>query len=272
LVQSLRIMNRAAHQGRKEFYTLPTSRAKIKFYRRNLRMLEKGEFIRTILDTTERFSRMHGNLPDMGSAPIAKKNVEFKRFCKTLPLAGKVKYHITGAAHLLDRNIRFISSSLVEGLIFSVILIALIMGWVYRSLRMLLISMIPNLVPLLVVGGLMGVLGIELKTSTAVIFTIAFGIAYDDTIHLLGKFKLELAKGLNHKLALKNAYLERGKAMVLSSLILCCGFSLLIFSTFMGSFYMGVLISITLFVALLSDLLLLPVLVLLFFKAPKTTP
>lgn len=269
LVQSLRIMNRAAHQGGKEFYTLPTSRSKIKFYRRNLRMLEKGKFIRTILDSTERFSRMHGNLPDLGSAPIAKKNEAFKRFCKSLPLAGKVKYRITGAAHLLDRNIRFISSSLVEGLIFSVLLIALIMGWVYRSVRMMLISMIPNLIPLLVVGGLMGVLGIELKTSTAVIFTIAFGIAYDDTIHLLGKFRIEMAKGLSHRMALKNAYLARGKAMILSSLILCCGFSLLVFSTFMGSFYMGVLISITLFIALISDLLLLPVLVLLFFKTQK---
>lgn len=269
LVQSLRIMNRAAHQGRKEFYCLPTSRSKIRTFRRNLRTLEKGKFIGTILDSSERFSRMHGNLPDMGSAPIAAKNKAFQRFCTSLKFKGKIVYRITGAAHLLDRNIRFISKSLVEGLIFSVLLIALIMGWVYRSVRMMLISMIPNLIPLLVVGGLMGALGIELKTSTAVIFTIAFGIAYDDTIHLLGKFRIEMSKGLSHRMALKNAYLARGKAMILSSLILCCGFSLLVFSTFMGSFYMGVLISITLFIALVSDLLLLPVLVLLYFRAPK---
>jgi predicted RND superfamily exporter protein len=269
LVQSLRIMNRAAHAGNPSAYQLPSSKAKIKSFRRNLRMLDKGQFIRTILDSTERYSRLHGNLADLGSAPIAQKNLAFKRFCKSLPLAGKVKYRLTGAAHLLDRNIRFISSSLVEGLVFSVLLIALIMGWVYRSARLMLISMIPNLIPLLVVGGFMGLLGIELKTSTAVIFTIAFGIAYDDTIHLLGKFRIEMAKGLSHRMALKNAYLARGKAMILSSLILCCGFSLLVFSTFMGSFYMGILISITLFVALISDLLLLPVLILLFFKTQK---
>jgi predicted RND superfamily exporter protein len=270
LIQSLRILNRAAHQGRKEYYCLPNSRSKIRTFRRNLRTLEKGKFIGTILDSSERFSRMHGNLPDMGSAPIAAKNKAFQRFCTSLKFKGKIVYRITGAAHLLDRNIRFISKSLVEGLIFSVLLIALIMGWVYRSVRMMLISMIPNLIPLLVVGGLMGALGIELKTSTAVIFTIAFGIAYDDTIHLLGKFRIEMSKGLSHRMALKNAYLARGKAMILSSLILCCGFSLLVFSTFMGSFYMGVLISITLFIALVSDLLLLPVLVLLYFRAPKT--
>jgi predicted RND superfamily exporter protein len=271
LVQSLRIMNRAAHAGNPSAYQLPSSKAKIKSFRRNLRMLDKGLFIRTILDSTERYSRLHGNLADLGSAPIAQKNLAFQRFCKSLPLAGKVKYRLTGAAHLLDRNIRFISSSLVEGLVFSVLLIALIMGWVYRSARLMLISIIPNLIPLLVVGGFMGLLGIELKTSTAVIFTIAFGIAYDDTIHLLGKFRIEMAKGLSHRMALKNAYLARGKAMILSSLILCCGFSLLVFSTFMGSFYMGILISITLFVALISDLLLLPVLILLFFKTQKHT-
>ncbi|MEY3591503.1 MAG: hypothetical protein RLZZ38_460 [Bacteroidota bacterium] len=272
LVQSLCIANRAAHSGNQQYFKLPSTKREIKRYRRQLRMIEKGAYLRTVLDSTERFGRMHGNLADLGSAPIHKKNEAFVRYCKALPLHGKVTYQITGAAHLLDRNINYISASLVEGLIFSVLLIALIMGFVYRSVRMMLISMIPNLIPLLAVAAIMGFAGIELKTSTAVIFTIAFGISYDDTIHLLAKFKIELAKGSSKSYALKRAYLERGKAMILSSLILCCGFSMLIFSTFMGSFYMGILISITLFVALISDLTLLPVLVLLFFRAPKTTP
>lgn len=272
LVQSLCIANRAAHGGNQQYFKLPSSKREIKRYRRQLRMIEKGAFLHTILDSTERYGRMHGNLADLGSAPIRQKNEAFERYCKKLALHGKVSYQLTGAAHLLDRNIDYISASLVEGLIFSVLLIALIMGLVYRSVRMMLISMIPNLIPLLAVAAIMGFAGIELKTSTAVIFTIAFGISYDDTIHLLAKFKIELAKGSTKSYALKRAYLERGKAMILSSLILCCGFSMLIFSTFMGSFYMGILISITLFVALISDLTLLPVLVLLFFRAPKTTP
>ncbi|MFM8595476.1 MAG: efflux RND transporter permease subunit, partial [Flavobacteriales bacterium] len=271
LVQSLCIANRAAHGGNPLYFKLPNSKRSIKRFGRQLRIIENGSYLRTLLDSTERFGRMHGNLPDLGSAPIAKKNKAFDAFCRNLTLHGKVNYQITGAAHLLDRNIDYISASLVEGLIFSVLLIALIMGIVYRSVRMMLISMIPNLIPLLAVAAIMGFAGIELKTSTAVIFTIAFGISYDDTIHLLAKFKIELAKGSSPFYALKRAYLERGKAMILSSLILCCGFSMLIFSTFMGSYYMGILISITLFVALISDLTLLPVLVLLFFKDSKTT-
>lgn len=271
LVQSLCIANRAAHGGNQKYFKLPSTKRETKRFRRQLRLIEKGAFLHTILDSTERFGRMHGNLADLGSATIHKKNEAFERYCKKLALRGKVSYQLTGAAHLLDRNIDYISASLVEGLIFSVLLIALIMGLVYRSVRMMLISMIPNLIPLLAVAAIMGFAGIELKTSTAVIFTIAFGISYDDTIHLLAKFKIELAKGSTKTYALKRAYLERGKAMILSSLILCCGFSMLIFSTFMGSFYMGILISITLFVALISDLTLLPVLVLLFFRAPKTT-
>lgn len=269
LTQSVCIMNRASHGGSAAYFSIPNQKRILKNYRRNLRRLEGGNYISTILDSTERYSRMHGNLEDLGSAIIAQKDKAFAQFCTQLPLHGKVRYKITGAAHLLDRNIDFISSSLVEGLIFSVLLIALIMGFVYRSFRMMLISMIPNLIPLLFIAALMGISGIELKTSTAVIFTIAFGIAYDDTIHLLAKFKIELAKGSSKNYALKRAYLERGKAMVLSSLILCCGFSMLVFSNFMGSFYMGVLISITLFIALISDLTLLPVLVLLFYRRQK---
>ena len=114
----------------------------------------------------------------------------------------------------------------------------------------------------------MGFFGIELKTSTAIIFTIAFGIAVDDTIHLLGKFKFELMKGSSRMIALKRAYLTTGKAMILTTLILCSGFMLLVFSTFMGTFNMGVLLSITLFVALITDLTLLPILIMLFYH-PK---
>ena len=134
---------------------------------------------------------------------------------------------------------------------------------------MVLISIVPNLIPLLIIGGLMGFFGIELKTSTAIIFTIAFGIAVDDTIHLLGKFKIELLKGRSKIYALKRAYITTGKAMILTSLILCSGFLLLLFSTFSGTVNLGGLLSCTLFIAVILDLTLLPVLLLLFYKEKK---
>ena len=270
LCQTLKLLNKASHSGNRNFYSIPTTKRELLKFRKIIRIIGQGKYAKTIIDSSETRLRMNGNFPDIGNQRIQLKNEAFQEFLKQLKYKGKIKYRITGTAHLFDKNIHFISKSLVEGLIFSVLLIALIMGLVYKSVRMMLISMIPNLIPLLVIGAIMGYFGINLKTSTAVIFTIAFGISYDDTIHLLGKFRIELAKGKSKSYALKTAYLERGKAMILSSLVLCCGFSLLIFSNFSGSFYMGVLISITLFIALISDLTLLPILVLMFYKTPKT--
>jgi predicted RND superfamily exporter protein len=112
----------------------------------------------------------------------------------------------------------------------------------------------------------MGFIGVELKTSTAIIFTIAFGIAVDDTIHFLGKFKYELMKGRSVIYALKRAYMVTGKAMIITTFVLCAGFMMLMISSFQGTFMMGMLLCITLFVALIADLTLLPVLLFLFVK------
>jgi hypothetical protein len=179
-----------------------------------------------------------------------------------------LEFKLTGTSHLLDKNMNYLATSLIKGLLFSVLIVALIMGLVYRSWNIIIISIIPNILPLILVAGIMGYFGIALKTSTAIIFTIAFGIAVDDTIHFLGKFKTELSKGRSKIYALKRSYITTGKAMILTTLILCSGFLLLLMSSFLGTFYMGLLLSLTLFFALILDLTLLPVLLMLFYK-PK---
>jgi len=166
---------------------------------------------------------------------------------------------------------KYLSTSLIRGLGISVLIVALLIGLIYRSGAIVFISIITNLIPLLFIAGVMGYFGIDLKTSTSIIFTISFGIAVDDTIHFLGKFKHELMKGKSKMYALKRSYMITGKAMILTTLLLCAGFFLLIFSGFMGTFYMGVLLCITLFVALIADITLLPVLLLLFYRQRSTT-
>ncbi|MGB2467278.1 MAG: MMPL family transporter, partial [Crocinitomicaceae bacterium] len=175
----------------------------------------------------------------------------------------------TGSAFLLDKNIRYLSNSLIYGLLLSIGVVSVIMGFVFKSIRMVIISIIPNTIPLIFIAAVMGYLGIEVKTSTSIIFTIAFGIAVDDTIHLLGKFKFELMKGKSVRDALKHAFVVTGKAMILTTLVLCSGFLLLLFSTFMGTFNMGLLLSMTLFIALILDLTLLPLLIYTFYRSPK---
>lgn len=208
-------------------------------------------------------------MPDWGNKVISKKNVALQQFLKKKMSNSTIKVQLTGTAHLLDKNISYLSMSLVKGISLSVILVALIMGLLYRSVSMVLISIIPNLIPLIFVAAIMGYFGINIKTSTAIVFTIAFGIAVDDTIHFLGKFKYELMKGRSKMYALKRSYLTTGKAMIITTFILCAGFILLVFSSFLGTANMGVLLCLTLFLALIVDLTLLPVLLMLFFKVKK---
>ncbi len=122
------------------------------------------------------------------------------------------------------------------------------------------------MIPLLVVGGFMGLVGIDIKVSTAIIFTIAFGIAVDDTIHMLGKLRIELMKGKSLPLAVKRSFLSAGKALMITSIMLLSGFASLVFSSFASVFYMGLLVSLTLFLALVADLVLLPILVLRYLR------
>lgn len=269
LVSSLKVMNRSAHEGAKQDYELPTSKGKIKKYRRFLRMAGGGKFVKTFIDSSERIMRVSGSIPDLGNREVSRRNELLLAYLDEKEKSGLVKYQLTGTAHLIDKNISYLSTSLVMGLALSILIVALIMGVIYRSIPVMIISIIPNIIPLLVIGGIMGFIGVELKTTTAIIFTIAFGIAVDDTIHFLGKFKYELMKGKGKLYALKRTYLTTGKAMILTTLILCAGFLLLIFSSFLGTFYMGLMLCITLLVALVADLTVLPVLLLVFYNPKK---
>ncbi|MCH2225213.1 MAG: efflux RND transporter permease subunit [Crocinitomicaceae bacterium] len=266
LVSLLKVANRSDHLGNIEYYKLPTKTRKIRSFRKALRMAGKGKFIGTFIDSNEMFMRISGSIPDWGNNKVSKKNDALKELLRKKEKSGLAEYKITGTAELIDKNMSYLASSLVKGLAVSILIVAIIIGLIYRSFRMLLISIVPNLLPLIVIAGFMGYVGLELKTVTSIIFTIAFGIAVDDTIHFLGKFKYELGKGKGKLYALKTSYMTTGKAMILTTLILCAGFLLLIFSSFLGTFYMGLLLCLTLFVALLADLTLLPVLLLVFFK------
>lgn len=269
LVSTLKVFNRSAHAGAKEFFELPTSKRKLRKYRRFLRIAGGGKFIRTFVDSTESVMRVSGSIPDLGNNEVTKRNISLEKFIAEKEKSGLVDYQLTGTAHLIDKNISYLSSSLVMGLALSILVVALIIGLIYRSVPILIISIVPNVLPLIFIAGIMGFTGIELKTTTAIIFTIAFGIAVDDTIHFLGKFKYELMKGHSKLYALKRSYLTTGKAMILTTLILCAGFLLLVFSSFLGTFYMGLMLCITLFVALVADLTILPVLLLVFYNPKK---
>ena len=139
------------------------------------------------------------------------------------------------------------------------------MALLFRSARMILLSLTTNLIPLLVTGALMGYLDIPLKPSTALIFSIAFGISVDDSIHYLAKFRQELfANKFNVKDAVSNSIRETGSSMIYTSIILFFGFIIFAGSNFIGTRMLGILTSTTLLMAMITNLVLLPALLMTF--------
>lgn len=268
LVTYLKVLNQASHLGNPEYYKLPETNREIRKLRRPIKFAEKGELFKVVVDSTEKNMRISANIPDWGNKRVQEENKKFERFLQSHVDTNIISVRNTGTALLLDKSMSSVSYSLVEGLIVSVLLIILIMVIVYRSLKLVILSVIPNIIPLVVLSGMMGLMNVDLKISTAVIFTISLGIAFDDTIQFLAKFKIELDKGTSKIYALKTAYLVTGKGMILSSLIVCSGFLTLLFSSFTGTFLLGFMISMTLFVALISDIVLLPALMMIFYH-PK---
>jgi predicted RND superfamily exporter protein len=140
------------------------------------------------------------------------------------------------------------------------------MGFLFKNVRMLFISLVPNLLPLIFAAGLMGYLQVEMEAGIAIVFAIVFGIAVDDTIHFLSKYNLALRSGKTNEQALEITFRETGKAICLTSVILFFGFMIMLFSNNPPSVNIGVLISITLVSAVACDLFLLPILLRRFMK------
>jgi len=135
------------------------------------------------------------------------------------------------------------------------------MGLLFKNFKMLLISFVPNTIPLVFAAAILGWTGIELEAGTTVVFSIIFGIAVDDTIHFLSKYKICRNKGYDKEKSLELSFTETGKAIIFTSILLFFGFLIMLFSIHPPSNILGLLISITLLSALAADLFIIPVLI-----------
>jgi len=265
IVSVLKLANKTEHGGQNSYKVLPDSTDTKKFIKQ-IQTFDKKNNLALLVDSTLTYARISSTVGDIGLYAITAKNDSLMNFIDKNINKNLVEFKITGTAHLLDRNMSSLAKNLMWGLVLSVGIIGLIMGFLYRSLKMVIIALAVNILPLLMISAVLGFTGIDLKVSTAIIFTISFGIAVDDTLHFMSRFRQELKKGKSHIYCLKRTFLSTGRAIVLTSLILCAGFLLLLFSDFLGTFYVGLLISLTLLFALMADLFLLPVLLLVFYK------
>ncbi len=176
-----------------------------------------------------------------------------------------LQFEHTGSSILVDKTNEQLISQMFSSLLLAFFLVSLIVAWLFRKVKMILISLIPNIFPLILTAGVMGFVGVELNGSTAIIFTIAFVIAVDDTIHFLVKFQRQISAFQDIELAIKTTLREAGKGIIITSLVLTSGYFILFFSDFKEAYYHGVLICFTLAWALLADLFLIPILLRRFF-------
>lgn len=263
-VISLNTMHKSLNQmnngNQASAYKMPsTKREFIKNQRLIDRMPNLSSNIFISRDSTK--TRISTRALDIGADSIKAIGQKVDIFVQTQLDPNIVKVRRTGTGLIMDKNAKYITQSLLQGLGIALIVVSILMGFLFRNIKMLLISLIPNFLPLLFAAGVIGFLGIELEAGVSIVFAIAFGIAVDDTIHFLSKYKLSRLKGLTINKSIESTFKETGKAIIFTSIILFFGFLILLFSSHPPSVRIGILISITLLSAVVSDLLLIPILI-----------
>ncbi|HBK88103.1 MAG TPA: hypothetical protein DDZ56_05605 [Cytophagales bacterium] len=177
---------------------------------------------------------------------------------------------ITGTSKIFIKGNKFLINNLTESLVLAFLLITLSMAFLFANARMILISLIPNLIALMITAGIMGFMDIPLKASTALIFSITFGISVDNSIRFLAKYRQELlATRFFVPRAVSESILETGKSIIYTSVALFAGFIIFAFSDFGGTIALGILTSTTLVISMFTNLILLPALILTFDKPRK---
>jgi predicted RND superfamily exporter protein len=256
-VTLIKSFNRTIHAGSMDFYKLPNNDAEHKKLLKKLNKYGKKLNIEHYIDEEGGYIRMNGRMIDEGSILLNEKNIVFTAFMNQ-NFSTRFKATFTGAAVMMDNTHAYIVRNVARGLVGAILLIGIIMGFLFRSWRIVIICLVTNIIPLILTAGVMAFNGIEMRLSTSIIFIIAFGIAVDDTIHFLSKFKHEIRAGKYKNEALKTTFTTTGKAIIVTTMIISGGFLTLSFSDFLGTHYLGVYISLTLFIALLAVLMVLP--------------
>ncbi len=263
VVGLVKYSKQAYYNGNTKYYQLPTSQENsfILSYAKN--STSNVDLLKNFVDSTGQYARITTFIKDVGTDKMER--IEENLLTKINKVFPEERYNVimTGKALLFQKGTKYLVKNLVTSLALAIFLIALFMAYMFRSGKMIIVSLIPNLLPLLVTAGLMGYLGVPIKPSTILVFSIAFGISVDDTIHFLAKYRQELqANNWKIKMSVYGALRETGVSMFYTSIVLFFGFSVFTISSFGGTVALGALVSATLLFAMLSNLLLLPSLLL----------
>ena len=259
IVNAVKYAKQAYYNGNPNYFALPTSQENSFIYPFLNSSNSNSQLLNGYVDSTGQFGRITTYMKDIKTSRMEEIETDLKESIAKIFPKDRYGVNITGKSLLFLKGTKYLINNLILSLSLAILLIALFMAFLFRSFKMILISLIPNLLPLIITAGVMGFTGIPLKPSTILVFSIAFGISVDDTIHFLAKYRQELiANGWKINKAVFAALRETGISMFYTSVVLFFGFSIFMSSNFGGTQALGGLVAVTLMMAMLANLILLP--------------
>lgn len=263
VTELVKYSKQAYYNNNPEYYQLPNSQERTFLLSYAKSGASNSGLLNSYVDSTGQYARITTFMKDTKTERFDRVEEDLLAEIDKIFPPDRYDVTLTGKALVFQKGTKYLVNNLLLSLSLAILLIAIFMAWMFRSWRMILISLIPNLLPLLVTAGLMGFLGVPIKPSTILVFSIAFGISVDDTIHFLAKYRQELiANNWKIKKSVYAALKETGVSMFYTSIVLFFGFSVFTISSFGGTVALGALVSATLLFAMLANLLLLPSLLL----------
>ena len=264
IVEVIKFANQAFYNGKPSYYKLPTNMTKnfiLKYASQSTG--EIGGQANSFVDSTLQRVRLSFRVKDIGTKKMQEKENKLYDIVEQYFPNDRYSVKVTGSSIIFFKGTQYLVFNLFTSLALAILLIAIFMAWMFKSKRMVLVALIPNIIPQIITAAIMGYFGIPIKASTILVFSIAFGISVDGTIHYLAKYRQEL-QGTNWSIRSSAvlALQETGQSMIYNAIILFFGFGIFALSDFGGTVALGILVSITLLAAMLSNLILLPSLLL----------
>ncbi len=266
LVSFVKAAKQAFYNNNPDRYSLPDNRERGFILRYMRGQSDNSGLFKSFVDSTMQTMRISMQVADVGSDKmdsLVSQVIQPK--IDTLFADTDMTATITGTTPLFIKGNKFLIANLRGSLLLAFGLIAITMGLLFTNARMIIISLIPNFIPMMLTAAIMGYFGIPLKPSTVLIFSITFGISVDYSIHFLAKYRQELhSSSFFVPVAISNSILEVGKSMIYTSIVLFAGFIIFTFSSFGGTIALGILTSTTLLISMVTNLILLPSLIMTF--------
>ncbi len=263
IVEAIKFSYQAYRGGESRYYSMPgvTDLRNLQDYASSVG--GQNDRLRSFIDTAKQITRVSYQAADIGSTKMKALMSELRPKIDSIFNPAEYDVDFTGHSLVFLKSNDYLLSNLLESLLIEIILIAIVGIALFRSVRIIILSKLPCLIPLVLTAGVMGFLDLRFKPSTILIFSIAFGIASDGTIYLLTKYRHELKHfKRSSSEAISIAIKETGLSMIYTSVILFCGFAIFTASSFGGTVALGVLVSLTLLLSLITNLLLLPAILL----------